>query len=147
MHEDDATLPLVEETLVVGTRPVLTGRVRVETRSETVETLAEALLDAESVDISRVPIGRQVDDPPAVRVEGDLTIVPVLEEVLVLEKRLFLKEEIHIRRTRRQDRVEIPVTLRRQHAVVERDSAPDQPAPLPPERDSAIIKSEDENHD
>ncbi len=138
MHEDDATLPLVEETLVVGTRSVLTGRVRVETRTETVDTLAEALLEADSVEVSRIPIGRQVDDPPAVRTEGDLTIVPVLEEVLVVEKRLFLKEEIHIRRTRRQDRVEIPATLRRQHAVVERDAAPVEPAPLPPVRENPI---------
>ena len=47
-----------------------------------------------------MPIDRQVDVAPKIRIEGDLTIVPVLEEILVVEKRLILKEEVHIRRTR-----------------------------------------------
>jgi stress response protein YsnF len=55
-----------------------------------------------------------------VRTEGDVTILPVVEEVLVVETRLLLKEEIHVRRTATRETVEIPVTLRRQRAVVER---------------------------
>jgi stress response protein YsnF len=61
-----------------------------------------------------------VDAAPPVRTEGDVTIVPVLEEVLVVEKRLVLKEELRIRRSRRQETEEIPVRLRKQRAVVER---------------------------
>jgi stress response protein YsnF len=49
-----------------------------------------------------------------------VTIIPVLEEVLVVEKRLVLKEEVHIRSTTSGEDVEVPVTLRRQRAVVER---------------------------
>jgi stress response protein YsnF len=48
----------------------------------------------------------------------------VLEEVLVVEKRLVLKEELHIRRRVETETVEVPVTLRKQRAVVERE-APD----------------------
>ena len=49
-----------------------------------------------------------------------MTIVPVLEEVLIVEKRLVLKEELRIRRSRSQETEEIPVRLRKQRAVVER---------------------------
>jgi stress response protein YsnF len=69
-----------------------------------------------------------VETAPGIRTEGDVTIVPVLEEVLVVEKRLLLKEELHIRRGVETETVEVPVTLRKQRAVVERE-APKDPRP------------------
>ena len=69
---------------------------------------------------SRVPIGKEVKVAPVQRTEGDVLIIPVIEEVLVVEKRLVLKEELRIsRRTTRED-IEVPVTIRKQRAVVER---------------------------
>jgi stress response protein YsnF len=62
-----------------------------------------------------------------VRTEGDVTILPILEEVLVVEKRLVLKEELHIRRHLARENVEVPVTLRKERAVVERLTADGQP--------------------
>ena len=47
-------------------------------------------------------------------------IVPVLEEVLVVQKQLVLKEELHIRRRVETEAVEVPVSLRKQRAIVER---------------------------
>ena len=61
-------------------------------------------------------------------INGDLTIVPVVEEVLVVEKRLVLKEELHIRRTSQTELVEVPVTLRKQRAVVERQAPHTSPS-------------------
>jgi stress response protein YsnF len=69
-----------------------------------------------------VPVGCIVETAPEIRTKGDLTIVPVLEEVLLVEKRLVLKEELHIRRTIHTEVVEVPVTLRKQRAVVERQA-------------------------
>ena len=51
-----------------------------------------------------------------------MTIIPVVEEVLVIEKRLVLKEELHIRRRIATETVEVPVTLRNQRAIVERET-------------------------
>ena len=61
-----------------------------------------------------------------------MTIIPVLEEILVVEKRLVLKEEVHVSQTTSGEDVEVPVMLRRQRAVVER-IGPDgqQNDPLP----------------
>ncbi len=44
-----------------------------------------------------MPVGRVVDEAPAARAEGDTTIIPVVEERLVVVKQLFLVEEIHVR--------------------------------------------------
>jgi stress response protein YsnF len=123
-------IPLVEETVTLGKRQVVTGRVRVQTLTDAVEELAHAEVQRETVEVTRVPIDRMVETAPAIRTEGDVTILPIVEEVLVIEKRLVLKEELHIRRRIETEAVEVPVTLRKQRAIVERldpdDQAPDR---------------------
>jgi len=71
-----------------------------------------------------VPVDKPVTSVPEIRT---VTIVPVLEEVLVVEKRLSLKEEVHIEQELSHETVEVPVTLRKQRAVVERLDAEDRP--------------------
>ena len=117
---DTEVIPLVEETVRVGKREVRGGTVRVRTVVDTVEELARAELHGEKVDVTRVPVDREIDRAPEVRTEDGVTIIPVVEEVLVVEKRLVLKEELHVRRQQTTENVEVPVTVRRQRAVVER---------------------------
>ncbi len=113
-------IPLAEEELRVGKRQVTTGKVRVSTKVDVVEELARATLDTESVEVTRVPVDRMVDEAPSIRTENDVTIIPILEEVLVVEKRLVLKEELHVRKRTTAQEFEAPVQLRKQSAVVER---------------------------
>ena len=117
---DTLRVPLAKEKVDIDVEPKLTGRVRVSTHTHNVEERVKATLERGDVEVTRVPIDQVVDAPPDVRVEGDITIVPVLEEVLVVEKRLVLKEELHVRRISKSDTVEVPVTLRRQEATVVR---------------------------
>jgi stress response protein YsnF len=49
-----------------------------------------------------------------------VTIIPVLEEVLVVERRLLIKEELRITRHVTRELVETPVPIRRQRAMIER---------------------------
>jgi stress response protein YsnF len=65
-------------------------------------------------------VNREITTAPEVRTENGVTIVPVIEEVLVVEKRLVLKEELHIRRQTRTEEVEVPVELRKERVEVER---------------------------
>ncbi|HEV7718384.1 MAG TPA: YsnF/AvaK domain-containing protein [Arsenicitalea sp.] len=116
----DDVLKLAEETLSVGKRSVRKASVRVRTVTDTTQELANVVLEHDDVEISRVPMGNTIEQAPPVRTEGDVTIVPVVEEVLVVEKRLILKEELHIRRRTTTETVNVPVTLRKQRAIVER---------------------------
>jgi stress response protein YsnF len=117
----EEVIPVVEESAIIGKRQVVTGRVRVRTVTDTFEELAHATVQREDVEVTHVPIDKVVETAPDIRTEGDVTIVPVLEEVLVVEKRLVLKEELHIRRRVETEAIEVPVTLRKQRAVVERE--------------------------
>lgn len=56
---------------------------------------------------------------PQVGTGGDVTVIPVLEEVLVVEKRLRLKEELRVVHRVDVKTFEESVPLRRQTASVE----------------------------
>lgn len=119
----EAVVPLLQEDVEIEKRQVTTGKVRIQTVSESYEEIASASLEEERVTVTRVPIDRVVTQAPAVRTENGVTIVPVLEEVLIVEKRLVLREELHIRRDVSTQTVAVPVRLRRQRAMVERIEA------------------------
>lgn len=77
----------------------------------------------EDVDVQRVPVGRVVDVMPEVRTEGDTTIVPVVEETVVVRKRFLGREEMRItkRRSERKRRIRVPV--RREQVEIEHELA------------------------
>lgn len=97
--DGELTLPVYEEQLRVGTRRVETGRgVRVsKTVAERPYEFEQTLMH-ERVEVRRVPVDEVVAPgaAPASRYEGATLIVPVVEEVLVVEKRWRIREEIRI---------------------------------------------------
>ena len=121
---DAIVLPVVQEEAHVATRAVDTGVVRVRTVTERREEMLRLPLDREDVIVERVAIGRAVDEPVEVRQEGDVTIVPVHEEVLVTRRQLVLREELHIRRRVSTVDSAQPVVLHRQDVRIEREPAP-----------------------
>lgn len=118
-HEETAAIPLAEERLHVSKRPV-ERRVNVRTVTEEVPTQFAEELRAERIDIQHVAVERELSERPEIRFEDDVMIIPVVEERLVVEKRLFLIEEVHVRRLEGVERIEQPVTLKRQRVVVDR---------------------------
>ncbi|MBI0539572.1 DUF2382 domain-containing protein [Roseomonas sp. KE2513] len=121
----EEVIPLVEEVLHVSKRTAETGRVRVSLTTETVEETLRETLRSQRTEITRVPVGREVSEVPATRQEGDVTIVPVVEEQLVVMRRLVLREEIRLHLVDNEESVERPVERRVQRATVER-LAPEQ---------------------
>ena len=114
----ETVVPLLAEEVSVGKRVVETGRVQVTRVTHEREQLIDELLTHETVEIDRTPIGRQVDAMPAIREEGDSVVIPIVEEVLVVERRLLLKEEVRVRRVRSTERHQETVSLRHHEAVV-----------------------------
>ena len=112
--------PLYAEDLTVSKRQIAGDMVQVSTVTRETESLVDEMLNHERVQIDRIPVGRQVDAVPPIRQEGDTTILPVVEETVVVERRLILTEEIHIRRLHVSERHQEAVILRKQEAVITR---------------------------
>jgi len=114
------TYPVVEEEARIHKRAVSTGKVHIRTPVEVTREIASATLEEHKVEITRVPVNARVDKAPDIRTENDTVIIPVLEEILIVEKQLVLKEELHVRRLVTEEQIDFPVSLRKQRAVVER---------------------------
>jgi stress response protein YsnF len=120
---ENVSVPVIEEELEVGKRRVEGDRVSVRTVPRERTEVVEQPLESMEVEIERVAIDREIDTAPDIRNDGDTTIIPVVEERLVIEKRLFLREEIHVRRRRVVTQFRQNVTLRSQDVIVERREA------------------------
>lgn len=118
--KDQVLVPLHAEEVSVAKERVVTGQVKVETITKESEQLVEELLEHDHVEIGRTPIGKQVEKAPAVREEGDTLIIPILEEIVVVERRLLLKEEVRVRRVRETQPYRERVVVRKQEAVITR---------------------------
>ena len=120
LEHDREVIPVVEERAVVLKRKKLTGGLRVRTVVHEDEEVINKPLTTEEVEVERVPLDRWVKAPIPVRQEGETTIITLLEEVVVVEKRLRATEEVRITRRRTTRQAAQHVTLRREEAVVER---------------------------
>src|SRR5215218_9134124 len=129
-HSEDAasptTVPVLAEAVEVTRARHVTGVVRIEKDVDERDVRVDEPLVQETVRIERHPVepARAVDAPPGVRQDGDVTIVPVVEERLVVTKVLVVTEEIHITRERSVRHAPQTVSLRSERVRVERDAPP-----------------------
>jgi uncharacterized protein (TIGR02271 family) len=114
-------IPVVEERLEVSRERVETGRVRISKSVEAREVVVDDPLKRESVRVEHVPINQVVTgEVPRVREEGDVTVIPILEERVVTRTELVLVEEVRIHRDHSEYHDPQRVTLRKEVVAVER---------------------------
>jgi uncharacterized protein (TIGR02271 family) len=116
-------MPVTQDALQVGKRVVDTGRgVRLHKTVSEHEQRVDVPLLHDELDIEHVAIGQVVAESalPRTRYDGDTLVVPVLEEVLVVQKQMLLKEELRITRRRTQVHAPQSVTLRSEQVTPER---------------------------
>jgi len=117
---EEAVVPIVEEQLRIERQKVETGRVRLTKTVQEREVLVTETSMQEDIQIERVPVNRWLSEPASVRYEGDTMIIPVVEEVPVVEKRLRLKEELRVTKRQITTQQSEPVLLRTEEVRVER---------------------------
>ena len=123
-------IPVVEERLEVSRERVETGRVRISKSVEAREVVVDDPLKRESVRVEHVPINQVVTGAvPQVREEGDVTVIPILEERVVTRTELVLVEEVRIHREHSEYRNPQRVTLRKEVVAVERFGEDGRPLP------------------
>lgn len=113
-------MPIVEERARVAKLRVEGARIAVRTRIEPAIESVETRLAHDRYEIERVPVGTFFDHPPQERREGDTLIIPIVEEVAVVVKRLRVVEELRITRHEYTTPFQESVEVRRMRASVER---------------------------
>ena len=113
---EDLRIPLPVEEVSVSRREIKRANVQIALNTRTRKQLIDEELTHVRVEIERVPIDRTVEAMPPIRQEGDITIIPVVEEVVIVERRLVLKEEVRVRRVSKKEQHQETVVLRQQEA-------------------------------
>jgi uncharacterized protein (TIGR02271 family) len=121
--EQIVVVPVTEEQVTVQKRTIETGRVQIHKTVHEHAEIVDQPLQVEEVEIERIPVNRIVTEAIPVRYEGDTTIISLLEEVLVVEKRLMLREEVHIKKAQRVVHDPQEVLLREERVEVIRKPA------------------------
>jgi uncharacterized protein (TIGR02271 family) len=119
---DSLAIPVIEESVTVYKNVVDNGGVRIRKLVHGEVVQVDEPLAREGVKCVRVPIGREVDGPVSIRYEAGATIIPVVEERLIVRRQLVLVEEIHFSRDSFIQRVPQSVTVRREEIIVERQA-------------------------
>lgn len=119
IENKELIIPVIEEKEQVGKRQIETGKVRIHKDVREEGFLVHTPLIHEDVEVERIPVNRFVEKAPDVRQEGDITIIPVMEEVVV--KRLILKEELHVTKRKKEVVHEETVRIRKEDVKIERE--------------------------
>ena len=77
---DTQSILIMGETASISTRRVASGRVTISTRTEEIDRILPAELASVEVSVVQVPVDRKINSVPEVVAEGDLTIIPVINE-------------------------------------------------------------------
>jgi uncharacterized protein (TIGR02271 family) len=113
-------IEVMQEHVVVSTETVDTARVIIHKRVEEEERTLNIPLIQEGYEVEHHPVKKIVDTMPSVRQEEDRVVIPVVREVLVVEKRYEIVEEVHVVKRR----TEVPhmqdITLLKEVVEVER---------------------------
>jgi uncharacterized protein (TIGR02271 family) len=115
---EDLRMTLFGEEVEISKRTVDAGEVVVRKRVEEEAVREVVPLMREDVVIERRPFPEGVGFEP--RVEGDVTYVPLVEEELVIEKRLVAREELVIRKRQLTEERVVEETVRKEVLDVRR---------------------------
>jgi len=119
-ESSDYVVPVIQEELHADAIPVESGSVRVVKRVEGHdETLAQELRKGR-VEIKRVKTDRVVSGPQQPERHGNTLIIPVVSEVLRIEKQWVVTEEIHVTQLEEKEQFQQTVRVNREVAEVER---------------------------
>lgn len=124
--KDDQTkkpsLEIMEEQLSVNKEVVDSGKVYINKKVVEETEKISVPVAHEEVEVTRVAVNKPVDTPPEIRYEGNTTVIPVIKEVLVVEKKLMLVEEIHVTKHVIEKKEERSMPLRKEEVNVEKYS-------------------------
>jgi uncharacterized protein (TIGR02271 family) len=123
-EHEEVIIPVVAEELTVETHRVARAKVRVLKRVETREEVVEAPVVVEEIVVERIPVNKvvaDVDDLPTVREEADVLVIPLIEEVVVVQKQLLVREEVRVFKRRKTVTNPQTVVLRREVVDIQRE--------------------------
>jgi uncharacterized protein (TIGR02271 family) len=129
-NEKEIVIPVVAEEITIDMQRIARARIHARKRIETIEDSIDTSRVRYDFVVERIPVKRFVDEKLLpMRQESDVLVIPVVEEIMVTEKRLFLREEVRITKHRTTATVPHHITLRREIIDIKRIESDGSPPP------------------
>lgn len=119
-QSSEKVFPVIEEKPLISKKKVDTAEIKIKKQVSQREEVVEQSLAREEINIDRIPKNDVFERPAQMRVEGDCTYIPVQEEILVVEKRYLVREEICIKKIRTEHNEKVIVKLKKEDLNIER---------------------------
>jgi uncharacterized protein (TIGR02271 family) len=120
-------IPVIQEEITIDKRVIETGKVRISKRISEHEELVDVPIFQEQVSVERIPMNLFVEAQPQVRQEGDTLIIPVVQEQVVIQKKLLLVEELRVRKQIVESHHPQQVTLFKEEVDIKRSAVNENP--------------------
>ena len=117
--KNTSSLNVLQEQVDIGKKTIESGKVIIHKKVREENKDIEVPVSHEEVEIKKIAVNKYVTEAPDVRYEGNTTIIPVIKEVAVIEKKLLLVEEIHVIKHVVEKKEEHVVPLRKEEVQVE----------------------------
>jgi uncharacterized protein (TIGR02271 family) len=117
--EDPLSFNVLHEQVSIYKETVVSGKVVIRKNVHEENEMITVPVSHEEVKIKKVTINKYVDAAPEIRYEGETTIIPVIKEVLIVEKKLLLVEEVHVTKHVVTQTTEHTVPIRKEEVSVE----------------------------
>lgn len=114
------TLPVIEEQLQVGKKSIDKGGFRILKKVDEETVVIPMVSRSTEFSFERVSVNRYVEEHPPVRYEGNTMILPVVEEEVVVQKRLKLVEELRVTSVEKETLEQKEVVLKKERIQVEK---------------------------
>src|SRR5215210_3350743 len=122
--EQMIVIPIIEEQLVVTKEQIETGKVHIKKRVVEEQVSVNIPVVQEGYHIERRAGAKALlTEHPPTRYEGENIIIPVVREVLVIEKRYEVLEEVHVIQTKSETPHLQEITLRKENVEIKRENA------------------------
>jgi uncharacterized protein (TIGR02271 family) len=118
---DEKTFPVIQEEVIIEKKLTETGKVRISKKVLEENKRVEVSSFSEEIDVEHVEMNKYIDKTPEIRYEGDKMIIPVVKEVVVIEKRLLLVEELHVNKRKVETKVQQEIPIKREEVHIERE--------------------------
>lgn len=120
MEGDEARMTLSEEELEIRRQRMSAGEVDIHKRVETEHVSTPVTTMREEAVVERRPISDATLQAGTARIEGDEIHVPLMEEEVVVEKRIVPKEELVVKKHMVQETENVEADLRKERVDVDR---------------------------
>ena len=111
-------IPVIEEKIRIDKEKMETGRFKISKKVHHEEVTEDISVSEEELTVERKEFNIFVESAPPIREEDDVTIISVVKEVLVVEKKLMLVEEIHLKKHKNERTVSVQETVRKEEVNI-----------------------------